>query len=105
MLRDLVIGIDSSTTATKVIAWNRSGAPVAEGRAAIPIFQPRAHCFEQEPEDWWRSTALAFRELAAEVEPARIAGLASSNQRETFALFGESGEPLRPALVWLDERA
>ena len=52
MQRDLVIGIDSSTTATKAIAWDRTGAPVAEGRAAIPLAQPRPRYFEQEPEDW-----------------------------------------------------
>ena len=105
MQRDLVIGIDSSTTATKAIAWDRTGSPVAEGRAAIPLAQPRPRYFEQEPEDWWRSTFLALRELAAKVEPARIAGVAISNQRETFGLFGEHGEPIRPAIVWLDERA
>jgi sugar (pentulose or hexulose) kinase len=102
---DLVIGIDSSTTATKAIAWDRTGAPVAEGRAAIPLSQPRPRYFEQDPEDWWRSTSLALRELMAKVEPARIAGVAISNQRETFGLFGEHGEPIRPAIVWLDERA
>jgi sugar (pentulose or hexulose) kinase len=105
MPRDLVIGIDSSTTATKAIAWDRTGAPVAEGRAAIPLAQPRPRYFEQDPEDWWRSTFLALRELTAKVEPARIAGVAISNQRETFGLFGEHGEPIRPAIVWLDERA
>jgi hypothetical protein len=31
--------------------------------------------------------------------------VAISNQRETFGLFGEHGEPVRPAIVWLDERA
>jgi sugar (pentulose or hexulose) kinase len=105
MPRELVIGIDSSTTATKAIAWDRTGAPVAEGRAAIPLAQPRPSYFEQEPEDWWHSTSLALRELMAKVEPARIAGVAISNQRETFGLFGEHGEAIRPAIVWLDERA
>jgi len=51
MPRDLVIGIDSSTTATMAIVWGRTGAPVAEGSAAIPLAQPRPRYFEQEPED------------------------------------------------------
>jgi len=105
MQRDLVIGIDSSTTATKAIAWDRTGAPVADGRAAIPLAKPRPRYFEQDPEDWWRSTFLAMRELTTKVDPARITGVAISNQRETFGLFGEHGEPIRPAIVWLDERA
>jgi sugar (pentulose or hexulose) kinase len=105
MPRDLVIGIDSSTTATKAIAWDPTGAPAAEGRAAIPLAQPRPRYFEQDPEDWWRSTSQALRDLTTKVEPSRIAGVAISNQRETFGLFGERGEAIRPALVWLDERA
>jgi sugar (pentulose or hexulose) kinase len=105
MPRDLVIGIDSSTTATKAIAWDRTGAPAAEGRAAIPLAQPRRCYFEQDPEDWWRSTSAALCELTAKVEPARIGGVAISNQRETFGLFGEHGDAIRPAIVWLDERA
>ena len=36
MRGDLVIGIDSSTTATKAIAWDRRGRAVAEGRALRP---------------------------------------------------------------------
>ena len=74
MPREIVIGIDSSTTATKAIAWDRTGAPVAEGGAAIPLAQPRPRYFEQDPEDWWRSTSLALREITAKVEPAEIAG-------------------------------
>jgi len=105
MPRDLVIGIDSSTTATKAIAWDRTGAPVAEGRAAIPLAQPRPRYFEQDPEDWWRSTSQALREITTKVEPARIAGVAISNQRETFGLFDQQGRAIRPAIVWLDERA
>jgi len=46
-----------------------------------------------------------MRELTTKVDPARITGVAISNQRETFGLFGEHGEPIRPAIVWLDERA
>jgi len=105
MSRDLVIGIDSSTTATKAIAWDRTGTPMAEGRSEIPLAQPRPRYFEQNPEDWWQSTSLALRELTAKVGPARIAGVAISNQRETFGIFDEHGEAIRPAIVWLDERA
>src|SRR5258708_12157549 len=105
MARELVIGIDSSTTATKAVGWDRDGGRVGEGRGGIPLVQPRPRYFEQEPEDWWRSTSLALREVMAKVGPARIAGVAISNQRETFGLFGEHGEAIRPAIVWLHERA
>jgi len=36
-----VIGIDSSTTATKAVVWDRDGHAVAEGRAEFALALPR----------------------------------------------------------------
>jgi xylulokinase len=105
MSRDLVIGIDSSTSATKAIAWDAEGRTIAEGRVAIAMSNPSPGYFEQDPTEWWSSTAGALRQLTAKVDPARIAGLGISNQRETFGFFDEDGKALRPGMVWLDERA
>lgn len=105
MTRDLIVGIDSSTTATKAIAWDRRGNAIAEGRAPIPLSNPQPGYFEQDPEDWWSSTRNALRDLTGSVSADRIAGVAISNQRETFGLFAEDGQALRPALLWLDDRA
>ena len=105
MTRDLVFGVDSSTSATKAIAWDRRGRAVGEGRAAIAMSTPHPGYFEQDPLDWWRSTATALRGLTADIDPHRIAGLAISNQRETFAPFTHDGTALRPGMVWLDDRA
>eukprot|EP01037_Dinobryon_pediforme_P010657 gene10657-10728_t len=105
VMQDLVVGIDSSTSATKAIAWDRNGRAVAEGRASIPLSNPQPGYFEQDPMDWWRSTVTALKQLTSQIDPARIAGLAISNQRETFGLFTDAGEAVRPGLVWLDDRA
>ncbi|MER9643255.1 xylulose kinase [Mesorhizobium sp. M7A.F.Ca.US.011.01.1.1] len=105
MVPDLVIGIDSSTSATKAIAWDRNGRAVAEGRASIATSNPRRGYFEQDPAEWWASTATALRAVSATVSPARIAALAIANQRESFGLFDEQGEAVGPATLWLDERA
>jgi sugar (pentulose or hexulose) kinase len=105
MSRDLVIGIDSSTSATKAIAWDAEGRAVAEGRVAIAMSNPLPGHFEQDPAEWWSSTAAALRQLTTKVDPARVAAIGISNQRETFGFFGEDGQALRPGMVWLDERA
>ncbi|MGN6470715.1 MAG: xylulokinase [Rhizobiaceae bacterium] len=105
MIPDLVIGIDSSTSATKAIAWDREGRIAASGRADIPMSNPEPGHFEQEPADWWNSTVQALRQVTGTIDPARIAALAISNQRETFGLFREDGTALCPGTIWLDERA
>lgn len=101
----VVIGLDSSTQSTKAIAWNREGRMVAEGRASVPLANPRLGCFEQDPEDWWRACCLALRECVAQIGPERVVALAISNQRETIAFLDDEGASLHPAIVWLDERA
>lgn len=104
MDKDIVIGIDSSTQSTKSIAWSREGEPLAEGRAPTPMATPQSGWFEQDPEDWWSAAASTLKDVVAQVDPARIAGVAISNQRETVAFVDVDGHPTRPAMVWLDER-
>ena len=104
MNQDLVIGIDSSTTATKATAWDRDGTLVAEARQSIPMTNPLPGHFEQNPEDWWRSTADSLKALSQEIDSNRVATLSISNQRETLGLFDEYGAPIRQGIVWLDER-
>lgn len=102
---DLVIGIDSSTQSTKVVAFDKQGRAVAEGRAPIPMSSPHTGWMEQDPEDWWGSLGEALRGLWTQVDPGRVAAVAVANQRETIALLDAEGSAVRPAITWLDERA
>jgi xylulokinase len=105
MSGDLVIGIDSSTTATKAIAWDRHGRAIAEGRAAVPLANPRPGWYEQDVRDWTGALAGSLKQLTRKVSSARVAALAISNQRESFAQFDAKSKPLRPGTLWLDERS
>src|SRR3954453_7177034 len=114
-----VIGIDSSTTATKAVVWNRAGRAVADGRAEFGLALPRPGWHEQDAEDWWRSTGAAVRAAlragaAADTAapPARrpvvapnIEPIGVTHQRETFACLDEHGRAVRPAIVWMDVRS
>lgn len=106
----LIIGLDASTQSAKAIAWDAGGALRAEGRAPIPIANPRLGWFEQDPEDWWHAAAAALRGCMADLAArggaaADVRGLAIANQRETLAFLGADGRAVRPAMVWLDERS
>lgn len=103
--RDLVLGIDASTTAVKAIAFDHKGHAVAEARSAYPTNCPSPGHFEQDPEDWWDALGQACRQVAGDVGSARIAALAIGIQRETFVLVDASGHATHPAILWIDERA
>ena len=101
---DLVIGLDSSTTGTKAIAFDKKGNVVAHASEPILLSSPQPNYYEQDPGDWWVSAQKALQKITRQIEPERIVALAVSNQRETFVPLGSDGNCLRPAIVWLDER-
>jgi sugar (pentulose or hexulose) kinase len=102
--KDLVIGLDCSTTATKAFAFDRKGNVVARAHEPIPLLSPKPHRYEQDPADWWSSAQKALKQITRRINPERISAIAVSNQRETFVPLGRDGNSLRPAIVWLDER-
>jgi xylulokinase len=62
---------------------------------------------EQDPADWWSATVGAIRSLLAKsgVDPAAIAGVATSGQMHGATLLDDSGEVLRPCILWNDQRS
>jgi xylulokinase len=104
-MKDLVIGVDCSTSAAKAVVFDPAGRSLAESRRAFPVRHPRSGWAEQDPADWWTATSEAVAEAAGRVEASRIAALSVTHQRESFVCLGEKGDPVRPAMLWLDIRA
>jgi len=104
MTDKVVIGVDSSTTACKAIAWNKQGQAVAEGRASYPLLRPEPTWFEQNAEDWWTSICTALQELLSQIDAASVEALSVTHQRESFVPIDTRGRPIRNAILWLDER-
>ncbi len=103
--KDLVIGVDSSTSACKAIAWDRHGRAVAESRTTFELLSPHPNWYEQRAEDWWDALCKALRELAAQVGAERFAALCITHQRESFVPVDETCQPIRNAILWVDDRA
>lgn len=103
--RDLVIGVDSSTTACKAIVVDTRGNVVASGRASLPMLKPRSTWHEQPADSWWEAACQALHEAIAQVDSDRLAALCIAAQRETFVVTDEDGHPLANALLWMDERS
>ena len=102
----LVLGIDCSTTASKVVAWDLEGLSVAEGRATFALENPAADAWEQDAEAWWSATLVALAECvhALGSRASEVRALCVTHQRETFVLTDADSKPLHPALVWMDAR-
>jgi xylulokinase len=105
MSKDLVIGVDCSTTASKAVVWDATGKTIATGRRSYSLDHVRSGWVEQNAADWWVATSLAIADAVSQVDADRIAAIAITHQRETFVCLDKDGKSIRPAMTWMDIRA
>lgn len=101
-----VIGIDTSTTATKALLIDRSGAVEAMGVSTYDYEIPRPLWSEQDPQLWWDATVSAIRSVLANssVDVTDIEAVGLTGQMHGSVLLDADGEVIRPALLWNDQR-
>ena len=105
MTADLVVGVDCSTTAAKAVVWSADGTPISSARVPYELSQPRPGWGEQNAEDWWEAFCGAVRRAVQTVDAKRVGAICVTHQRESFVCLDDRGQPLRPAMLWLDGRA
>ncbi|HEY3921551.1 MAG TPA: xylulokinase [Gaiellaceae bacterium] len=94
---DVLVGIDVGTSGVKGIAITPDGEVIAEVEEGYPLSIPRAGWAEQDPHDWWRAAQSVLERL-----PNGPIGL--SGQMHGLVALDDSGEVLRPAILWNDTR-
>ncbi|MGC8788212.1 MAG: FGGY-family carbohydrate kinase, partial [Anaerolineae bacterium] len=101
------LAIDAGTTSTKVILFDGGGNPVATSIQEYRLSTPAPDWVELEAQQYWWACVEGIRQVLSKssVHPQTIAALSVSSQGETIIAVDEQGMPLRPAIVWLDNRA
>ena len=101
-----LIGIDSSTTATKALLIDERGAIVAVAASEYDFQTPHPLWSEQEPALWWNGTVASIRRVLAEsgIDPAAVVGVGLTGQMHGLVLLDAAGEVLRPSILWNDQR-
>jgi sugar (pentulose or hexulose) kinase len=103
----LLLGVDLGTTAIKAALYEATGTLVAAAAREQALSMPSPGEVELDLEGYWGAFADLVGQLAhaAPGGAEDIAGLALSVQGETLVAADASGRALRPAIVWLDNRA
>jgi len=101
-----VLGIDVSTTATKAILIDESGAVRATGGSEYATSTPRAQWSEQEPRLWWDGAVAAIQAALASagIRGEDVVAVGLTGQMHGAVLLDGAGEVLRPAILWNDQR-
>jgi xylulokinase len=91
--RSVVLGVDSSTQSTKVLAVDvETGEVVSEGRV------PHSGHHTQHPAEWWQALIVATR--AAVSADLRVEAMSAGGQQHGMVVLDADGEVIRPAPLW-----
>ncbi|MGH2554816.1 MAG: xylulokinase, partial [Actinomycetota bacterium] len=102
-----VIGCDVGSQGTNAALYGADGTLVASAYEAYDVSYPRPGWAEQDPAAWTRAVATTVRALVANVPegPSAIKGISFGSQLDGMVVCDAAGDPLRPAMIWMDRRA
>jgi sugar (pentulose or hexulose) kinase len=103
-----LVGVDCGTQSAKVVIYDHTGNPVAEGRQVLrPMDRPRHGVAVHPDDDIWTSIASASRQAMAafigDVGEIVAVGICPIRCCKTF--LDADGELIEPVMSWMDDRA
>jgi xylulokinase len=93
----VIVGVDVGTTAVKAIGIDEDGAVLERAEESYPLSMPQPGWAEQDPDDWVRAAERALSRLDA-------TAVGFSGQMHGLVSLGTGDVPLRPAILWNDQR-
>ena len=100
-------GIDIGTSSTKMLLMREDGTVIASAQQGYGILRPKAGYAEQDVEELWNAVLSVMKTLSAQYpdEVRRTACIGLSGQMHALVMLDRSGQPLRNAMIWADQRS
>ncbi len=103
-----ILSIDIGTQSARAIVFDAQGQLLAKAQETFnPTYvSPQPGWAEQDLELYWKAVVHCCQRLWSEsdIRPQDITALTLTTQRATMICTDGQGRPLRPAIVWLDQR-
>lgn len=101
-----LLGIDTSTTATKALVIDEIGKVVTVAAAEYPYETPRPGWTEQSAGLFWDATVKSIRAALAQagLTGKDIVGVGLTGQMHGLVTLDARGELVRPVILWNDQR-
>ena len=107
MSKKYLLGVDGGTEGIRAGIFDIAGIPLAYASTTYPTQFPAPSWAEQYPNDWWdalgKSVRIAIRDSGISVN--QIAAMAVDTTCCSVVALDGSGNPVRPALIWMDVRS
>ena len=98
------LGIDAGTGSVKAAVIDEAGTVISQASIPYPVQAPRPGWAQSDPNDWLSATRQAAQ-AAIGASGRRIAGIGLSGQMHGVVLADRAGAPIRPAILWADNRS
>ncbi len=107
MAPSFLLGIDLGTSSLKTVVFEPAGKILAVAAAEYPVDTPRPGWAEQDPELWYRAAASTVSQAleSSGLSAADIAAIGLSGQMHGLVALDRQSRPLRPAIIWADQRS
>lgn len=102
-MKKFVVALDQGTTSSRAIVFDKDLHIQTVAQKEFPQIFPQSGWVEQRPQDIYISqySVLTQALLQAEIDPADIAAIGITNQRETTIVWDRhTGNPIYNAIVW-----
>ncbi len=106
-MKEYVLGVDIGSGSVKLTLLSRTGEIAGSAGCEYPTSYPAPGFCEQDPEDWCKAFQKAFSTLLEKTGASKeeIAALAPDAATHTAVLLDEDFHPVRPAILWTDQRS
>ena len=109
--KDLILTLDNGTQSIRALVFNLAGELVAKSKIDLDAYYSNNPGWaEQDCQYYWAKLSLACHELWSQegvIEEnikQRLCAMTVTTQRGTVVNLDHKGDPLRPAILWLDQR-
>ena len=97
-------GVHSGASAVKLLLMAADGKIEKIVSKEYPLYFPHPGWSEQKPEDWWDAVVEGLKELTADCEKSRVAGISFGGQMHGLVVLDARDQVIRPAILWNDGR-
>ena len=105
-MKQYILAIDNGTQSVRALLFDLQGNLVDKAQVPITYQSPKPGWVEAEASMFWEALCQACQKLwqITQVSKSDIAGMVITTQRGTTLALDATGQPLRPAMIWLDQR-